>query len=344
MITNSIDMPLPHPWINQTSAPRAVILLYHRIGKSDDDPLLLSVSAQNFSDHLHLLKEAYNPIKLSDLPEILQAKQLPPKTVIITVDDGYRDLLSTALPLLQNFDINATAFMCGSNQNEKPEFWWDTLQNIFLRPGRLPETLEIDWHGQRLQWELGELSDYSPAMAMSSRSWTMRADQMPNLRQSIFKQFHQLIRTASEPEIIHLMDKLKTWSRFSFEEYEQEMLSRQEISDLTKSGHLELGGHTVSHPFLTGLPAAEQQKQITQNKDFLESISGSAITSFAYPYGSEADYNPETIGLVQECGYKIACSSNPDVVWTGSYMWTLPRIMVRNCNGETFARWLENWL
>lgn len=338
-------MPMPHPWINQTSASRAVILLYHRIGRTDADPLSLSIIAQHFSEHLQVLKQAYNVITLNELSRILTEREnLPSKTIVLTIDDGYRDLLSITLPLLRQFEMKATAFICGGAQDEKIEFWWDTLQNIFLCPGTLPKILEINLNGELLRWELGEYSNYSHKTALACKNWTIESDQIPNVRQLIFKQLHHILRACTEVDKERLIAELKVWSRLSVDINHAAVLSRDEVLDLARTGHLEVGGHTVSHPYLSTLPPSQQVKEITQNKTYLENVTASPITSFAYPYGSEADYSLDTIRMVQDAGYKVACSATPDVVWRGSSLWTLPRIIVRDCDGNTFARWLENWL
>ena len=78
-------------------------------------------------------------------------------------------------------------------------------------------------------------------------------------------------------------------------------MTRAELDDIAARGH-EIGGHTVSHQLLPALSAAEQNRQICQNRNTLLSW-GYGVTSFAYPF---AEFDATTKATVQECGYNSA--------------------------------------
>lgn len=341
MIDAPASMPIPHPWIKQTAAPRAVILMYHRIGNSQGDPQLLSVAPENFADHMQVLKQTYNVAFLHDLPQMLKQKELVSRTVFLTIDDGYKDLISEVLPVLKRLDLRMTAFLCGDDRLPQTEYWWDVLKRILLRPGTLPEFLEIDIQGHRMSWDLSDSASYSSERYEIFQDWTLWNKERPTVRHIIFRRLYGLMNFLAENEKISLLDQLKNWSGHT--DTASEVLSREEIGLLARSGHMEIGGHTVSHPFLSRLPVSEQIAQIQQNKAFLESTTGIPITSFAYPFGSRDDYTDDTIQLLRSSGFTLACSSTPEVVWTGSSLMTLPRLLIRDSTGETFSRWLSSW-
>ncbi|HET9256571.1 MAG TPA: polysaccharide deacetylase family protein [Pseudonocardiaceae bacterium] len=64
----------------------------------------------------------------------------------------------------------------------------------------------------------------------------------------------------------------------------------------------EIGGHTVSHPHLSELPADEARRQICADRTALVGW-GLRVTSFAYPYGS---YNRSIEAIAADCGYNSA--------------------------------------
>jgi hypothetical protein len=65
------------------------------------------------------------------------------------------------------------------------------------------------------------------------------------------------------------------------------------------------------------------------------------VTSFAYPHGA---ISPETVEVIREAGYAVACCSKSDVATSASPRLALPRLWVRNLDGGRFERWLRGWL
>jgi peptidoglycan/xylan/chitin deacetylase (PgdA/CDA1 family) len=92
------------------------ILTYHRLLKeipfASVDPKRISVSQAQFRSHLAILaKWGYRSVSLADYPDQLRAGHTPSGKVFgITFDDGYEEVLSLALPVLQEFGFTATVF------------------------------------------------------------------------------------------------------------------------------------------------------------------------------------------------------------------------------------------
>jgi peptidoglycan/xylan/chitin deacetylase (PgdA/CDA1 family) len=85
------------------------------------------------------------------------------------------------------------------------------------------------------------------------------------------------------------------------------LLSADEIRALDASGHVEIGGHTLSHAKLNELDAESQAKEIRENKQLLESILGHPMLSFAYPFGY---LNESAKNQAREAGYAYAVSTD----------------------------------
>jgi peptidoglycan/xylan/chitin deacetylase (PgdA/CDA1 family) len=86
------------------------------------------------------------------------------------------------------------------------------------------------------------------------------------------------------------------------------LLSPEELREAAARG-MTIGGHTRSHPRLSKLSRAQQVEEIAGCKADLESILGQAITTFAYPYGSALDFSPESVEIVRDTGFTLACSN-----------------------------------
>ena len=82
-----------------------------------------------------------------------------------------------------------------------------------------------------------------------------------------------------------------------------------------------IGAHTISHPKL------EQQKEIEQSLQELETLLGHSIHHFSYPHGA---YNADTLKIVNDCNFISSLRA-----WGGSIrrgdvnLWELPRIELK---------------
>lgn len=99
----------------------ATVFIYHRFG----DPRYpsTSVSLEDFRKELSYLKEkGYKVIKLSQLYQIVSSgREIPPKTVVITIDDGYRTTYK-AFKILKEFNFPFTVFLYMEAVGRYPDF------------------------------------------------------------------------------------------------------------------------------------------------------------------------------------------------------------------------------
>ena len=109
-------------------------------------------------------------------------------------------------------------------------------------------------------------------------------------------------------------------------------------------GMFDIGAHTATHPALSALPHALQRAEITACKDMLERLTGTSVDAFAYPFGTRADYDRDTMRLVREAGFTMAYSARPGVIGRNADGCQLPRVVARNWNGDTLAEHIEAWL
>jgi peptidoglycan/xylan/chitin deacetylase (PgdA/CDA1 family) len=93
-----------------------IILMYHAIARDGEAPSRFVLSQPRFRSQMAWLKRAgYTVISLDDLVRCLREYRLPPaKSVVLTFDDGYRDTLDLALPVLERFGYPWTLFMPSS--------------------------------------------------------------------------------------------------------------------------------------------------------------------------------------------------------------------------------------
>jgi peptidoglycan/xylan/chitin deacetylase (PgdA/CDA1 family) len=86
--------------------------MYHKVSANGYSDYLTVPAQQLEAQFQYLQQEGYTPILLSDLVNyVRQAKPLPPKPVLITFDDGYRDNYTIMYPLLKKYGMKAGIFI-----------------------------------------------------------------------------------------------------------------------------------------------------------------------------------------------------------------------------------------
>jgi peptidoglycan/xylan/chitin deacetylase (PgdA/CDA1 family) len=135
--------------LGPSSGWRVPILMYHSIsdnlfGKSHPY-FQINTSVEVFAHQMRWLRNHdYRTVDLPELIEKFDRREKLPKTVVITFDDGYRDFLDGAMPVLKQCGFSATIFLAT-----------DRIQDT---PARLNGAEYLTWqdvrelHGQGIQF------------------------------------------------------------------------------------------------------------------------------------------------------------------------------------------------
>jgi peptidoglycan/xylan/chitin deacetylase (PgdA/CDA1 family) len=104
----------------------------------------------------------------------------------------------------------------------------------------------------------------------------------------------------------------------------REMASWAELEALAAAG-VTIGAHSVNHPRLPELSTADARREIRDSKALLEERLRRPVEYFAYPYGL---YAAETVRLVREAGFRLACSTRSGFNRVDADRFTLRRLEV----------------
>jgi peptidoglycan/xylan/chitin deacetylase (PgdA/CDA1 family) len=91
---------------------RPVVLAYHGVAAASDasDPHGLLTSPEHLAAHVRLLRR--RGFRFVVAGELADDAPPPPRTASLTFDDGWRNWITTALPVLQSLGVRATFFVC----------------------------------------------------------------------------------------------------------------------------------------------------------------------------------------------------------------------------------------
>lgn len=92
---------------------------------------------------------------------------------------------------------------------------------------------------------------------------------------------------------------------------DEEKLSNNHIQEMLDSGIFELGGHTITHPFLPKTSFEDKRYEMLECKNIIETQFNTKVSSFAYPFGI---YNQEDVDIIQASQYDSAVTTDEGVV------------------------------
>jgi peptidoglycan/xylan/chitin deacetylase (PgdA/CDA1 family) len=256
------------------------VLTYHRVDEPAARPwlypFLLSATPAGFDAQMAALVRRHRPIGLSDLLAAQRGiRPLPPRAVLVTFDDAYRDFMDNAWPILVRHGIPATLFVpTGYPDVADASFWWDRLwQAVLAAPAGALET------------PLGpvELTD------LASRRTAARS----------LVEFHKRLAHDEALESVAALTE-----RLGGTTARRDVLGWDDLRRLAAAG-VQIAPHSQSHPLLTRLGPDRVTAELSGSRRDLERhLDGNVFGSaFAYPAGQHDD---ATTAALAQLGFELA--------------------------------------
>lgn len=113
---------------------------------------------------------------------------------------------------------------------------------------------------------------------------------------------------------------------------QDQKLSWKQVIALPEQG-VAVGSHAWHHRSLGKMTVAEAFFEATQSRQELERRLRAPVLAFAYPYGTQADFNPDTRKVLRQAGYACAFTAQHGAIRPGSDPYSLPRVKVEGGEG-----------
>ncbi|MGE0705732.1 MAG: polysaccharide deacetylase family protein, partial [Vicinamibacterales bacterium] len=290
---------------HESSRLSHAILLYHRVARPGTDVHRLAVSPERFAEHSAFLQARSEVLSLDAFVQGWQEGTLPPGAVAITFDDGYRDVLESAAPILVRAGLPATCFMTTHRINEPCVFWWDVLEQALLADGPpLPSTFETVLPGEG-------------AVCLPVVSSRQRLE-------AHWRVYNGVVGLAPE-ERDGVIRHVRRWAGRPESDGRCRMASHEVRAWASLPG-LQIGAHSAWHTILPRQSPAVQRAEAQESKSALESLLGAPVRSFAYPHGA---VDEACEAAVRAAGYEYALTSaGPGMSQFVENRWRLPRVEV----------------
>lgn len=291
------------------SNARLTVLLYHRVLKCADPLLPGEPDAVAFDAQMAALARLCNVLPLDEAVERVRCGALPARAVSITFDDGYRDNLEVAMPILHRHGLGATFFIA-SGFLDGGRMMHDTVVETVRR---LP-TGQIDLH-----W-----------IGLGQR----RVDNLDS-RLALIAEFVGQVKYLNFDQRRDACERLGSLSPSDLPT--DLMMTSAQVRQAHHAG-MHIGAHTHDHPILAKSSVAEARHQINRSREELAGLLGTAPRLFAYPNGKPTlDYSREHVALVKEAGFDAAVSVAFGCTTRDSDHFQIPRFIPWDHNPKKFA-------
>ena len=197
--------------------------------------------------------------------------------VVITLDDGYRDNLVTALPIFERYRAPALINVPTLAPTRELYCWWLGLRELVMTR----DSVEFPPFGRRL--DLGTLE-------AKRRSYR----QMQSWMAGDFSRAEDL-RTWFEA---HGISFPALCDRF--------FMSEDELKACAAHPLVTIGGHSTTHRPLASLPEAEMRAELSDNRIYLENLLQTSVDHMAYPYGGKAQCGRREATAARDAGFRTA--------------------------------------
>ncbi|RME24624.1 MAG: hypothetical protein D6800_08505 [Candidatus Zixiibacteriota bacterium] len=285
---SAIDRLNLYPLFHRYTRDTATVFMLHNFSPSEQprpDTLTPAILDNFFS---YLQKKQYTVLSLSDFVDALRDHESLYKTVVFTVDDGFRDFYVHAFPVFKQYGYGATVFLTSDFIEGKLFFWWNQIEYAFMTTSHREITVDAAEIGH-VSWRNED--DRRRVISLV----TERFKRIPNERK--LAAIEQLVRRlevdiSEQPTGVYAP------------------LSWDEIKEM-QAGGIDFHPHTKTHPILTQIHTEQKRLEAAESKRVLEERLGGCRDIFCYPNGGAEDFDDEMIRILKETGYRAAVTGLP---------------------------------
>ncbi|UGY17341.1 polysaccharide deacetylase family protein [Bradyrhizobium septentrionale] len=269
------------PALRRAFAGRAAILMLHEIQQDWRWELKTGASPDFLEYSLKWLRqEGWEIVSLDTCLEQLAADTQPHRYAVLTFDDGYRDNVATALPILERHNAPFTVYVPTGAVTRTLQPWWLGLRELF----RLRDSIAID----------------GMAMRFSCRDFDEKASALEKVSNWVHEDYHR----------VEMLTPTFNKAGLSLESLNDTyFLNGAELQALARHPLASIGGHTESHPALAYLNEALARAEMADNRNYLEGLLQRPVRHVAFPYGNARACGPREQHLAVEAGFSTAVTT-----------------------------------
>jgi peptidoglycan/xylan/chitin deacetylase (PgdA/CDA1 family) len=271
---------------------------------------LLEVTPRFLARVVKLLRRSrVDVISLDEMHRRMTERDFGRRFVCLTFDDGYRDNLEHAYPILKAADMPFAVYVPTGFPDRLGELWWLALEAVIAKRDRIGLVIA------------GENRTFACETAAEKRA--------------LYDELYWWLRARdTEAEMRAIVRDLAARYQVDIAAFCKDLcMSWQEIALLARDPLVTIGAHTINHLMLAKLSEKTVRAEMDLSRTVIEAALGARPAHLSYPYGDPGSAGPREFAIAAELGFKTAVTTRPGVLFRGhaEHLTALPRISL---NGE----------
>ena len=289
---------------------RPVVLVFHGVTAEKPGHFCnhegLHLYRPIFERLMELIANRYHPVSLSSIVDWLEGRAvLPSRAVAVTFDDGYRNVLTEAAPILARFGIPATLFVATDFVFRREQLWPDRLTSALYLTKEKQLSLETNGGAENLP-----LRDDREKMAAEQKLRSLLKNVPDDERRAMLE---RIVASLAVDE----GETTRAWP-------DHAPITPEELPRLFDYG-VDVGSHTCTHAIVSRMRETQMEFELAESRRLIERATGRSCTLFSYPNGSPADFNVCARAAVIKAGYRAAVTTIKSEVAAMQDRFEIPR-------------------
>jgi peptidoglycan/xylan/chitin deacetylase (PgdA/CDA1 family) len=288
---------------------------------------LLEIAPEFLDEALELVRRmGFEIVTLDEaITRIVEGGSRP--FVALTFDDGYRDTVDFALPVLERHRAPFTVFVATGFADRSAGMWWLELEEALRRADRV------------------EIAEDDLSLSLSTRTSQEKSE--------AFERIYWALREGPEERLLRIVGALAARHGVDGAAFVPALcMDWAEIAALAQHPLAAIGAHSVSHRMLAKWPRDVAEAEMRRSKQRIEQELGQPVRHFAYPVGDPGSAGQREFALAHELGFASAVTTRPGMIFPAhkAHLTALPRVSVNGnwqdagyfevlLSGAPFALW-----
>ena len=250
-------------------------------------------STEVFQGQMEVIARHFKPVTLDDVLLFVKGeKELPSRPIVVTFDDGYADNYHVAKRVLDQVGVPAAFYVAVDCIDRQTLPWPIQLRSAFLTANT------ASW--QEPSGTVWPLKGRERRLLAFDQASKYCAKLCGDLQKSFLDSVRRDLQ--AQPSAPASFPAMMSWD---------------EIRAMVRGGHI-VGSHTMTHPNMAYITAAEAETEFSESKRRLEQELGGPIVHFSYPCPAlQPHWVDQTVNLSRKAGYVTSVTTNGGLVKKG---------------------------